>query len=52
MTPEMVARVTKLLNTAPESWRRMQQSFDLWEVEQSPERFANIKPIKAELLAA
>ena len=52
MTPEMAARVAKLLNTTPESWLRMQQAVDLWEVEQQPEKLANIKPIKAELMAA
>jgi len=52
MTPEMAARVGRLLNTTPESWLRMQQAVDLWEVEQMPEKLANIKPIKAELLAA
>lgn len=52
MTPEMAARVGKLLNTTPESWLRMQEAVDLWEVQQHPERLSNIKPIKAELMAA
>lgn len=52
MTPEMAARVAKLLNTTPDSWLRMQQAVDLWEVAQKPERLASIKPIEAELLAA
>ena len=52
MTPEMAARVGKLLNTTPESWLRMQQAVDLWEVEQNPEKLAGIKPIAKELLAA
>jgi len=52
MTPEMAARIAKLLNTTPESWLRMQQAVDLWEVEQNPEKLASIKPIKAELMAA
>ena len=52
MSPEMAARVAKLLNTTPESWLRMQQAVDLWEVGQKPEKLASIKPIKAELLAA
>lgn len=51
MTTEMAARVGKLLNTTPESWLRMQQAVDLWEVAQRPERLASIKPIKANLLA-
>jgi addiction module HigA family antidote len=52
MTPEMAARVGKLLNTTPESWLRMQEAVDLWEVAQKPERLAGIKPIKAELQTA
>ena len=52
MTPEMAARVGKLLNTTPESWLRMQEAVDLWDVRQKPEKLAGIKPIKAELLAA
>ncbi|MDO8959149.1 MAG: HigA family addiction module antitoxin [Rhodocyclaceae bacterium] len=51
MTPEMAARVGKLLNTTPESWLRMQEAVDLWEVRQTPEKFSGIKPIEAELLA-
>ncbi|TBR09914.1 MAG: addiction module antidote protein, HigA family [Rugosibacter sp.] len=52
MTPEMAARVGKFLNTTPESWLRMQEAVDLWEVQQHPEKLAGIKPIKAELIAA
>ena len=52
MTPEMAARVAKLLNTTPESWLRMQEAVDLWEVRQHPEKLAGIKPIKAERLVA
>jgi addiction module HigA family antidote len=52
MTPEMAARVAKLLNTTPDSWLRMQQAVDLWDVAQKPEKLASIKPIKADLLAA
>lgn len=52
MTPEMAMRVAKLLNTTPESWLRMQEAVDLWKVQQNPEKLADIKPIKKELLAA
>ncbi len=52
MTPEMAARVGKLLNTTPDSWLRMQQAVDLWEVAQNPEKLAGIKPIEKDLLAA
>jgi len=52
ITPEMALRVAKLLNTTPESWLRMQQAVDLWDVQQHPEKLANIKPLKKELLTA
>lgn len=52
MTPEMAARVGKLLNTTPESWLRMQEAVDLWELQQHPEKFEKIKPLKTELIAA
>jgi len=52
MTPEMAMRVAKLLNTTPESWLRMQEAVDLWEVQQKPEKLAGITPIKKELMAA
>lgn len=52
MSPEMAVRVGKLSNTTPESWLRMQQTLDLWQVQQQPEKLACIKPIKAKLLAA
>ena len=52
MTPEMAARVGKLLNTTPDSWLRMQQAVDLWEIAQNPEKLAGIKPIAKDLLAA
>ena len=52
MTPEMAARVAKLLKTTAESWLRMQEAVDLWEVAQKPDKLASIRPIKAELLAA
>jgi addiction module HigA family antidote len=52
MTPELAARLGKLLGTSPESWLRMQEAVDLREIRQRPERLANIKPIKGERLAA
>lgn len=52
MTPEMAARVAKLLNTTPESWLRMQEAVDLWDLHQQPEKFEKIKPLKPELMAA
>jgi addiction module HigA family antidote len=52
MTPEMAARVGKLLNTSPESWLRMQEAVDLWLVQQRPEKLAGIIPLKADSIAA
>jgi addiction module HigA family antidote len=47
LTPEMAARIGRLLNTTPESWLRMQEALNLWEVRQHPERLKDIVPIKA-----
>jgi addiction module HigA family antidote len=53
LSAEMAARVAKFLRTTPESWLRMQQAVDLWEVEQHPELFADVRPIdKRQLQAA
>ena len=45
LSPEMAARVAKFLRTTPQSWLRMQEAVDLWEVEQHPELFAEVRPI-------
>jgi addiction module HigA family antidote len=45
LSAEMATRVAKFLRTTPESWLRMQEAVDLWEVEQHPERFADVRPI-------
>jgi addiction module HigA family antidote len=50
LSPEMAARVAKLLRTTPESWLRMQQAVDLWEIEQHPERLAAVRPLDKRLL--
>lgn len=52
LTPEMALRVSRLLGTSPESWLRMQEAVDLWEVRRQPEKLSGIKPIRAGLLAA
>lgn len=33
VSPDMAMRLAKLLGTSPESWLRMQQAVDLWELE-------------------
>jgi addiction module HigA family antidote len=47
LSPDMAVRIGKLINTTPESWLRMQQAVDLWELEQDPKRYRHIKPIAA-----
>lgn len=47
LSPEMAARLGKLLDTSPESWLRMQQAVDLWEIQQRLGRLASIRPISA-----
>jgi antitoxin HigA-1 len=47
LTPDMALRLEKLLGTSAESWLRMQESVDLWEARQQPERFATIKRLPA-----
>jgi len=46
LSPEMAARVSKLLRTTPESWLRMQGAVDLWEIAQHPDRLAGVIPIE------
>jgi len=52
LSPEMAVRIGTLLNTTPESWLRMQEAVDLWEVRQAPEKLKGIKPIEKERLSA
>ena len=45
LSAEMAARVARLLRTTPESWLRMQEAVDLWEIAQHPERIAAVRPL-------
>jgi addiction module HigA family antidote len=45
VSPEMAARLGRLLDTTPESWLTMQNAVDLWEVEQA--QVADVEPIEA-----
>ena len=47
LSADMAVRVGKLTNTTPESWLRMQQAVDLWELEQDPKRYRHIEPVAA-----
>jgi addiction module HigA family antidote len=45
LSPDMAMRISRLTNTTPESWLRMQEALDLWELEQEPERYRDIEPV-------
>ena len=48
LSPDMALRLSKLLNTTPESWLRMQQALDLWALEhKQKERYDAIQPLAA-----
>lgn len=47
LSPDMAVRIAKLTNTSPDSWLRMQQALDLWELEQKPARYKHIQPVAA-----
>lgn len=40
LSAEMALRLSKLLDTSPESWLAMQDAVDLWELRQRPEIWA------------
>ena len=46
MSADMAVRVAKLTKTTPESWLRMQEALDLWELERQPKRYENIEPLR------
>ena len=52
LTPEMALRLATVLRTTPESWLRMQEALDLWQLKQTPERFSTLKPIDSVPLGA
>lgn len=47
VSPEMAARLGRLLGTTPESWLAMQAAVDLWTVQHETGRFDDIEPIEA-----
>ncbi|MBK8161794.1 MAG: HigA family addiction module antidote protein [Gammaproteobacteria bacterium] len=47
LSPDMAMRISRLTNTTPESWLRMQEALDLWELGQEPERYRDIEPVAA-----
>lgn len=52
LSAEMSLRLATLLRTTPESWLRMQEAVDLWELRQQPQRFAGIRPLPNTRLTA
>ncbi len=47
LTADMAIRVATLTGTTPESWLRMQEALDLWELVQDPDRYRDIEPVAA-----
>ncbi len=45
ITPEMALRLSKCLGRSPESWLRMQDSFDLWQAKQKID-LSEIEPLE------
>jgi addiction module HigA family antidote len=52
LTPDMSARIAKLLRGSAEFWLRMQAARDLWEIDQDAGRLADIRPIEKRVLEA
>ena len=52
LSPEIAVRLAKVLRTTPESWLRMQEALDLWEVQQDQAKYAKVQPLPKDLLAA
>ena len=51
LTADMAVRIATLLKTTPESWLRMQEALDLWQIAQQPDKLAAVKPLPARRLA-
>lgn len=47
LSADMAVRIAILTNTTPESWLRMQEALDLWELERDPKRYKRIEPVAA-----
>jgi addiction module HigA family antidote len=45
LSVDMAIRLGKLMNTGPESWLRMQEAVDVWELQRDPTRYRNIEPV-------
>lgn len=47
LTADMAIRIARLTKTTPESWLRMQEALDLWELERDSKRYRHIEPVAA-----
>ncbi len=47
LSADMAFRIGKLTNTTPESWLRMQEAVELWELQRNPRRYRHIQPVVA-----
>ncbi len=47
LSPEMAARLGRLLNTTPDSWLAMQSALDLWQAVHELPELAEIVPLRA-----
>jgi addiction module HigA family antidote len=52
LSPDMAARIAKLLRGEPAFWLRMQAARDLWEIEQDTDRLADVRPLERRTLEA
>lgn len=49
LSPEMALRLSKLLDTSPESWLSMQAAVDIWELRNQQD--VDVKPLPKKRLA-
>lgn len=47
LSPQMAARLSRLLGTSPESWLAMQAALDLWQAWQALPDLDSIEPLRA-----
>ncbi len=47
LSPDMAIRIGRLTGSTPESWLRMQEALDLWELAQDPKRYRHIQSLAA-----
>jgi addiction module HigA family antidote len=46
LSTEMALRLSKLLDTSPESWLAMQNSVDLWDLRNQAEKPISVRPLE------